>query len=491
MVLRYTTLLVILLNCVVLGAQTFEEIQPDTAEMLATAEIPNFNPAEVKSRLPSLGIMIKPEYTPAVEGFIKTYVLRNREKTEKMLGRTTMYFALFEKLLKENALPIDLKYLAVIESALNPKANSRAGAGGLWQFMPSTAMGYGLKIDEWVDERSDPNRSTKAAIAYLKDLHRRYDDWALAIASYNSGPGRVNRAIKLARSKNFWRLSKYLPKETRSYVPGFIAAAYVLNNFQHHDLKPLMPELDVQLTESVLVYQSFSFFTIAQITGLGLDLIRELNPSYLQDFIPENIQGNYLNLPKRVMSAIQDFLHLENPDAKQQSILESTPVYVSLPSTEKADLYYKSYYTASDGERLEELSEFFNIPAHCLKIWNKLRSSRLDHGQEIVLYQPREYKRFKLPVEEIAPIPRSEVPANIPTPLSRLSSSKNDETPMLQSESAKTSFWYVLQPGETLLEVSRKFPGNSVESLKKLNSLSARSLPTSGQKIKVVRPHSN
>jgi membrane-bound lytic murein transglycosylase D len=212
--------------------------------------------------------VVPPRYDDIVKSYLTTYTIKKREKAENILGQQVVYFPLFEKKLEEANLPTDLKYLSVVESALNPKAVSRVGATGLWQFMPATGEYYGLEINSVVDERSDPHRSTEAAIEYLSRLYDRFGNWELAIAAYNSGGGRVSRAIKRSRSKNFWKVRRYLPRETRNYVPAFIAANYLIKHYQEHELTPRYPELDQQITESIMVYDHTSFYEVAQVTEL-------------------------------------------------------------------------------------------------------------------------------------------------------------------------------------------------------------------------------
>jgi len=193
---------------------------------------------EVKERLANIESIVELKFTTAVKGYILGYVERNREKSQRILGRMVKYFPMFEQKLAQNEMPDDLKYLAVVESALNPKAISRVGAGGLWQFMPETGASYGLQITYEKDDRFDPHKSTDAAIEYLRKAHKRFGSWELALAAYNSGGGRVNRAIKRARSKNFWKIQRFLPRETRNYVPAFIGATYLTKYYQQYLLKP-------------------------------------------------------------------------------------------------------------------------------------------------------------------------------------------------------------------------------------------------------------
>jgi len=196
---------------------------PDEAIIPSSETNPVYSDQELETQIQQMYSEVVPaRLNPAVKSYIKTYTVKRRDKTAAMLGRKEMYFSMFEKYAVEQNVPTDLKYLSIVESALNPNAESRSGAVGLWQFMPATGSSLGLKINRDVDERKDPHKSTKAAYKYLNKQYKRYGNWELALAAYNGGPGRVNRAIKRGRSKNFWRIQKYLPKETRNYVPAFI-----------------------------------------------------------------------------------------------------------------------------------------------------------------------------------------------------------------------------------------------------------------------------
>ena len=436
------------------------------------------NLEEARKRVNKIDIPFEVKCTPAVESYLRTYFIKKRDKAEKIVGRAIMYFPLFEKVFAEKGMPDALKYLAITESALHPKAISPVGAGGLWQFMPETGRHYGLHINSKVDDRFDPEKSTRAASEYLQKYHKKYGDWALAIASYNSGPGRVSRAIKRSRSKNFWRLKRYLPRETRSYVPGFIAAAYLMKHHKDHGLNPQFPPLDMQLTESTMVTSNLSFFTIAKVTGLALDIIRGLNPAFKKDEIPASSRGYRLVLPSRVMLAMKQFLEKVRIENYDEKALEGIPVYASKNSDTPLN-YYSSIYTAAEGDNIYSLGKLFKCSPYSLVAWNNLSSPDLNAGREIKLFHYTKQIQFtggRQPIL-IDPVPlRSAV----------LSESKSNENFFLLDED-NDHFLYQLKRGESLLDIAKKFPGNSLPDLLKENKLSLKNPPVAGMKIKVKK----
>ena len=236
-------------------------------------------------------------YNKDVKKFVKRYISKDRTGTELLLGRQTTFLPIFEKYIEELQLPRELKNLPIIESALNPNAESQVGAKGLWQFMPATGRMYGLTINDYVDERCDPVKSTIAGLSYLKDLYAKYGDWKLAIASYNCGPGRVDRAIRKADKSSFEGIKKYLPKETQEYVAKFIATSYVMDNYFFHDLRPIYPEYTLQFVKVVKVYKRITLKQISKQTGMNLQIIQKLNPSYRKGIIPPSADGNFIIIP--------------------------------------------------------------------------------------------------------------------------------------------------------------------------------------------------
>lgn len=443
---------------------------------------PEFDEEIIKERLKTLPAeVVAPRYVTAVKGYLKGYLVRNRKSSEKILGRTVLYFPIFEAYLEEYGLPPELKYLAVVESALNPKATSRVGAGGLWQFMPATGKSLGLDINSEVDERWDPHKSTEAAMQYLNKQYKRFDDWALALAAYNSGSGRVRRAIKRGRSKNFWRIQRFLPRETRNYVPAFIAANYLAHYYDQQDLLPDYPDLDVQITETIKIYNSISFYRIAQLTELPLEIIETLNPSYKKDRIPRHTEGHYLTLPKRVMPAFKDYLEAQRPDhAHGSSHVFYSPVFVAAPPKKQTNSkYLKSIYIVKKGETLTSIARGAGVTIHQLKVWNKLRNNQINAGQELILYFPKSFKRFRTS----KPLP----PVNaLPTPPIEYISHPGLKAPHLIYFNRQYEYYYVTRK-EKPSAIAQKTPDIDYLSLMRLNGWTRDRPLKPGTLVKIKR----
>jgi len=261
-------------------------------------KIPRYTKAVVEERLEEYQGLMDVKYTREVRSEIREYTRMARKASERMIGKSALYFQMIDDSLQKYNLPRELKYMVVIESRCDIKARSPVGAVGLWQFMPRTARKYGLKIDSYVDERCDPYKATSAAMKYLSDLYARFGDWTLAIASYNCGEGTMQKAMRRAKSKNFWKVRKELPKETQMYIPKFIAATYLMDNYLFYDLHPAYPDYDIQLTKTVKIYERKSFKQIAEDTGYSIELIKRLNPAYKRGIIPPSTKGRSLILPR-------------------------------------------------------------------------------------------------------------------------------------------------------------------------------------------------
>lgn len=271
--------------------------------------------AEMMARIENMGCLFPVKLTREVKDQIYRYTESYKKGSGEILGRAEMYFPLFDQYLEEAGIPQELKYLAIVESALKPSAVSSAGAAGLWQFMRTTGRQYGLEINRAVDQRRDPHRSTQSATKYLKDLYHMFGDWSLALAAYNSGPGRVKQAIQRGNSTDFWKIKRYLPKETRNYVPAFIAATYLVNYYYLHGIEPALLEDDLVFTSSIIIYEKLNFSKISEWTGLPLSMIKQLNPGYIRNYIPHSANGQYLTLPNTVIHRVAS--RLEKPDQAQ------------------------------------------------------------------------------------------------------------------------------------------------------------------------------
>ena len=270
----------------------------------------NINPVYQKedyverlSRIPSVMEMA---YNEVVQKFIDRYSGRLRHSISYMLGASNFYMPLFEEALEMYQLPLELKYLPVIESALNPNAVSRVGATGLWQFMITTGKQYGLKVNSLVDERRDPVKASYAAAQYLRDLYKIFGDWNLVIAAYNCGPSNISKAIHRANGeKDYWRIYPYLPKETRGYVPAFIAANYIMTYYSQHNICPMTTRLPAK-SDTVMVNREMHLEQVAAVVGINIDLLRSLNPMYRRDVVPGNTEPMPLRLPQGDVSRFID-----------------------------------------------------------------------------------------------------------------------------------------------------------------------------------------
>ena len=291
-------------------------LRPDSS-----CDFPDINPQytkeEIMARLKMLPTIIEMPYNDAVQKMIDRYSGHLRHSVSFMLGAQNFYMPIFEEALESYRLPLELKYLPVIESALNPRAVSRVGATGLWQFMISTAKHYGLKVNSLVDERRDPLKSSYAAAQYLSDLYKIFGDWNLVIAAYNCGPDKLNRAIhRSGGSRDYWQIYPYLPAETRGYVPAFIAANYIMNYYCDHNICPMLSTLPVK-TDTVMLSRDVHFEQVAGVLGISVDQLRDLNPQYRRNVVNGNNSPMPIRLPVADISRFidnEDSIYAYNAD---------------------------------------------------------------------------------------------------------------------------------------------------------------------------------
>ena len=332
---------------------------------------------------------------------IKNFIfhrLKQDSWTADILGRSVMYAPFIEKVLEENEVPVELSYLCLVESQYNSRTISHAGAAGLWQLMPETARLMGLKVNSAVDERFDPYKSTEAAVKYLKYLHSIFNDWSLAVAGYNMGPGRISNLIKEGKGSTYWELRQYLPRETQNYVPAFIAANYLMQFYPWHNIRPNLPNLDLQLTTSVKVTEYLSFATVSQLTEISIATLETLNPAYRKNFLPENPDGNYLILPRRVAGALIDYLN--TPSASRPS-LSDRPIVTT--STVNPNSYYeKVKITLGSSDNVSNLAKAFYCSPSNIRAWNSLSSYYVSDGQQIRIFQPKSQLSSEIPSGYVA-----------------------------------------------------------------------------------------
>ena len=331
------------------------------------------------------------EYNPILEQVIKSFLKNRRSSLERLMSLSDYYFPMFEQEMSNQKIPLEMKYLAIIESALNPKARSRAGATGLWQFMYATGKSYGLEVNNYVDERSDPVRSTKAAAKYLNELYKIFGDWDLTLAAYNSGPGNVTKAIRRSNGKtNYWNLRPYLPRETAGYVPAFLATLYIFEYAKEHGFKPQKRANHLFQTDTIRVKQAIPFKDIAEITGMDVQDIQFFNPSYQLDVVPYVEGRNYaVRLPiseigKFVANEQAIYNYLNEQKAQREQIL---------PEVAKGEQYAggkstkKTIYTVKKGDNLGKIASRHGVSINNLKRWNRMKSNKVRVGQRLSIYK--------------------------------------------------------------------------------------------------------
>ena len=361
---------------------------------------------------------------------------------------------MFEEYLDKYNLPLELKYLAMVESALNPVAGSRAGAKGLWQFMYATGKDYGLRQSTLYDDRYNPMKETEAACRYLQSLYARYGDWFLVLAAYNSGPGTVNKAIlRSGGAKNYWTISRFLPRETQDYVPAFIAVTYVMNFASAHNLYPLNPGLLLHGTDTVMVRDYLSFEQVNQCVGVPMSDIEFFNPQYTKKIVPGTIENRHaLRLPMKyalrfvqLEDSIYRFAH--KADLRHQVVEQQV----------KSETSDRITHTVKKGESLGSIAKKYHVSVSNIKKWNNMKKDTIVPGKKLIIY-------------------RSGGPSSTTTP-------PKNNTNTNKGKATPTTKTHTVKKGETLSSISRKY-GCTVADIKKWNNLKGNTVKI-GQKIKI------
>ncbi len=396
------------------------------------------------------------EYNPSLERIIKAYLRNRQESLANLMGKAQYYFPMFEEHLDKYDLPLEIKYLAIVESALRPRARSRVGASGLWQFMYYTGKQFGLDVSSYVDERHDPLRATEAACQYLSNLYGIFGDWDLALAAYNSGPGNVSKAIRRSGgSRNYWNIRHYLPRETAGYLPAFYATYYILEYAKEHNIQTGKTYIQNFETDTIHVKRQLTFDQINKVLNTDDELLEFLNPQYKLNIIPYVKGKKYtLRLPtdllgKFVSNEAQIYAYAEADDAKREKPL---PKYFEPKN--------RIRYRVRSGDYLGKIAQRYGVTVSQIKRWNGLRSSRLRIGQRLTIYPRR---------------------------IASSSKKKSSSTKTTNSTPNGDYTTYVVRKGDSLWTISQKFPKVSVGQLKKWNNIwSVKSLKP-GTKLKIYK----
>jgi len=366
-------------------AKTYIDLSKDCSTSTIN---PTFSDSIYIDRLSRMPVIMEMPYNDIVRKFIDTYTIRLRNQVSFMLSACNFYMPIFEEALDAYNLPLELKYLPIIESALNPSAVSRAGATGLWQFMLTTGKLYGLESNSLVDERRDPIKATWAAAHYLKDMYDIYKDWNLVIAAYNCGPGNVNKAIRRAGGKtDYWAIYNYLPRETRGYVPAFIAANYVMTYYCKHNICPMETNIPLA-TDTVLVNRNLHFEQIADICHIPLEEIKSLNPQYKRNIVPGNTKPYILRLPTEAISSFidnQDTIY--NHRSAELFKNRRTVASVGTRNNATAGDGELTYYKIKQGDTLGTIARKYGVSVRQLRSWNGLRNNNIRAGRRLKIYK--------------------------------------------------------------------------------------------------------
>lgn len=419
--------------------------------------IENFSTELLKERIALLDSQtpFNFEYNPSLEKIIKHY-LKNRPNTlANLMGKAKYYFPMFEEQLAKYDIPMELKYLAIVESALIPDAKSRVGAKGLWQFMYGTGTEYDLKVSSYVDERSDPLKSTEAACKYLTKLYGIFNDWDLALAAYNSGPGNVNKAIRRSGGqKNYWNIRHYLPRETAGYLPAFYATYYIFEYAEEHQLYAKNEMLHTFETDTIVVKRQITFDQVNKVLGTDSELLSFLNPQYKLQIIPVIKDRDYtLRIPKYlsgtfVSNEAQIYAYAEVEDAKREKPL---PKYFEAND--------RIRYSVKSGDYLGKIANRYGVSVSSIKRWNGLKSNDLRVGQRLTIY----------PRRAVASAPAT-----------------TESKPAVKKPLPKGEYkTYVVKEGDSLWLISQKYPQVSVAQLKEWNNIWSTKSLKPGTKLRI------
>ena len=436
----------------------------------AEDSVPRFEDFVYESRLAKLDANSPFDlvYNPHVKGFIELYAVRKRQLVSRVMGLSQLYYPMFEEVFDRHNIPLELKHLAVIESALNPIARSKCGATGLWQFMYPTGKMYGLNVTSYIDERSNVYKATEAAAEYLKSLYGMFGDWQMVLAAYNAGPGTISKAIRRSGGKKtYWEIRPFLPTETQAYVPAFIAANYVMNYPTEHNIYASSPRKTYFEVDTAVLKEPMTFEQISAALDVPVEDIIYFNPQYRKGMIPAG--GNSLTLPKaKIGTFISNETEIYAAIKSQQLVASESTVAVK---------EVQKIHTVRNKEKLSTIARKYGVTIADLKSWNYIGKKGVKAGKKLIVY-------VKQDVITQPAISKSDTPKEPETNVA--SNSKKDTTIKLaENNTTSTLKIHKVKKGETLYGISKKY-GISVNKLIEINGLKKNPQLLLGQKIKLV-----
>ncbi len=449
----------------------------ETDTFIKSSSSPVFPDSVYEKRLNEMSekMIIEMPFNKIVKAHIKVYTERKREHSATILGKMNYYMPIFESELDKAGLPIELRAVPIIESALRPRAYSHAGASGLWQFIYSTGKSYGLEMNSYIDERRDPQKATKQAVHYFEDLYSVYKDWFLVIAAYNCGPGNVNKAIRRSGGqRDYWAIYYYLPRETRGYVPAFIAANYLMNYAPEHNIKPILSNLP-SFADTVMVNKPLNLNQVAEVMNIDIELLRDINPQYRLDIIPGGKKAYALNLPETssadyvvLEDSIMAYKRSEYIDKKRTNITPGGKYYTASKVAPKGKTALT--YTVKSGDNLGYIADWFDVRVSDLRYWNNIYRNLIRVNQKLVVYVPESKADKYKNISTMKHAPKKTV-----AHATEAAVNLNDKFE-----------YYQVRSGDNLWVIARRYPGVSAENIKALNGMGSNDIKP-GQYIKIRR----
>ena len=417
-------------------------------------------------RLKKMNSFIQIPYNDIVRNYIIMYSEKMKQRMPYMLGLCKYYMPIFEETFDRHELPVELKAMAIIESAMNPRAESRVGAKGMWQFMYNTAKSYGLHVDSFVDERMDPVKSCEAAALYMYDAYKMFGDWILAIASYNCGPGNVRKAIKRAGgSREFWDIWPYLPRETRYYVPAFVGALYTLEYYKEHGLKPESMVMPTGV-DTLVIKKQLHLKQVSEITGAPIEDLRNLNPQYRHEIIPGHEREYILRIPYQYTG---DFIEHEDTIYKHNAAVFFDPV--AIKKIKDGGDGVRIVHKVKNGEYLGRIASKYNVSVAKIKKWNNLKSDNIRVGQSLVIYRGGS-----------GPATSQSSSKSSSSASSNTSASNKTNS----STAAKGHTTYTVESGDSFYSIAKNYSGVSAQNIMDYNGLTSSKLKP-GMVIKIPK----